>query len=489
MLVDGIISDITAREEAAARLAEASDRFTSLLDVVGAHVYLALALPDGSAPGAVPGPRRRPPARRRGARPRDGELGRGRAPRRSAPRTTPSTEALGRGEDADVTYRLIGADGITRWVHDRGACRPRPDGTFEVSGIVSDVTERRRLEDDLQRSMREMQIAHRELERARAEAELRAGTDELTGTFNRRHFAQIATESLASHARPLRPAPARRRPLQADQRRLRPCRRRRRPGRPRPPAALRARARRLPGPLGRRGVRRAPARRGLRPTSSPAGRTLPPRRQRDADRRTRTSGSSSRSRSAARSHPTTARASTRSSTRPTLPLRGQAPGPKPRLAPARQHRRGARRPASPRSVGMARALAFASSLREGIPEEHAEQVATLAGADGRAPRPARSRRPALPARRLAARRRQARGARADPDQARPARRRRVGDHAHASRCRSGHRPPRGRPAARPRPPSATTTSATPAAATPTASPATPSPSRRASSPPPTPTRR
>ena len=56
MLVDGIISDITAREEAAARLAEASDRFTSLLDVVGAHVYLALALPDGSLEELFQGP-------------------------------------------------------------------------------------------------------------------------------------------------------------------------------------------------------------------------------------------------------------------------------------------------------------------------------------------------------------------------------------------------------------------------------------------------
>jgi diguanylate cyclase (GGDEF)-like protein/putative nucleotidyltransferase with HDIG domain len=98
-----------------------------------------------------------------------------------------------------VTYRLRGADGITRWVHDRAACRPRPDGTFEVSGIVSDVTERRRLEDELQRSMSEMKDAHRELERARLEAELRAGTDELTGTHNRRHFAQIATQELATN--------------------------------------------------------------------------------------------------------------------------------------------------------------------------------------------------------------------------------------------------------------------------------------------------
>ena len=190
MLVDGIISDITAREEAAARLAEASDRFTSLLDVVGAHVYLALALPDGSLEELFQGPGG--DRLLGGAEPDPGMVNWDAAVHpddRGA--YDEFNRALGRGEDADVTYRLIGADGVTRWVQDRAACRPRPDGTFEVSGIVSDVTERRRLEDDLQQSMRQ-------LERARAEAELRAGTDELTGTFNRRHFAQIAAESLTT---------------------------------------------------------------------------------------------------------------------------------------------------------------------------------------------------------------------------------------------------------------------------------------------------
>src|ERR1044072_320510 len=37
-LVEGSVADSTAYDQAAARLAEASDRFTSLLDVVGAHV-------------------------------------------------------------------------------------------------------------------------------------------------------------------------------------------------------------------------------------------------------------------------------------------------------------------------------------------------------------------------------------------------------------------------------------------------------------------
>ena len=195
--VEGIISDITAREEAAARLDEASDRFTSLLDVVGAHVYLAIALPDGQMQELFQGPGG---DRLLGGAEPDSEMTNWDAAVHAddRPAYDAFNRALGQGEDSEVTYRLIGADGITRWVHDRGACRPRPDGTFEVSGIVSDVTERRRLEDELRRSMREMKVAHRDLERARAEAEVRAGTDELTGTFNRRHFAQIATETLAA---------------------------------------------------------------------------------------------------------------------------------------------------------------------------------------------------------------------------------------------------------------------------------------------------
>ncbi len=197
MLVEGIISDITAREQDAERLAEASGRFASLLDVVGAHVYLTLALPDGSLQELFQGPGG---DRLLGGAEPDPEMVNWDMAVHpdDRPDYDAFNQALCRGVDGDVTYRLIGADGITRWVHDRAACRRRPDGSFEVSGIVSDVTERRRLEDELKRSMHEMQSAHRELELARAGAELRASTDELTATFNRRRFAQIAAETLAA---------------------------------------------------------------------------------------------------------------------------------------------------------------------------------------------------------------------------------------------------------------------------------------------------
>jgi diguanylate cyclase (GGDEF)-like protein/putative nucleotidyltransferase with HDIG domain len=197
VLVEGILSDVTVREEAAARLDEASGRFSSMLDVVGAHVYLALAYPDGHIEELFQGPGG---DRLLGGAEPDPDMVNWDAAvhRDDRPMYDAFNLSLGRGEDAEVTYRLKGADGITRWVNDRAVCRKRPDGTYEVSGIVSDVTERRRLEDELRRSMREMKEAHRELERARVDAEVRAGTDELTGTFNRRHFGQIATGTLAA---------------------------------------------------------------------------------------------------------------------------------------------------------------------------------------------------------------------------------------------------------------------------------------------------
>jgi diguanylate cyclase (GGDEF)-like protein len=199
VLVDGIVSDVTAREEAAARLAQANERFTSMLDVVGAHVYLALAYPDGRLEELFQGPGGE---RLLGGAEPDPQMVNWDNAVHPADRVAYDTfnAGLGTGQDGEVEYRLIGADGITRWVHDRAVCRLRPDGTFEVSGIVSDVTDRRRLEDELRHSMREMQAAQTELERARAEAELLAATDDLTGTFNRRRFVQIATEALRSDA-------------------------------------------------------------------------------------------------------------------------------------------------------------------------------------------------------------------------------------------------------------------------------------------------
>ncbi len=149
--IDGIISDVTAHHEAERSLDEASDRFTRLLDVVGEHVYLALAHPDGRLEELFQGPGA---DRLLGGAIPDPEMTNWEAALHpdDRPAYDAFNAALAAGRDADVEYRLRGADGITRWVHDRAAARLNPDGTIEVSGIVSDVTERRRLRAELARA-------------------------------------------------------------------------------------------------------------------------------------------------------------------------------------------------------------------------------------------------------------------------------------------------------------------------------------------------
>jgi diguanylate cyclase (GGDEF)-like protein len=148
VFVQGIISDVTRREEEDGRLAEVNARFTRLLDVTGEHVYVALSHPDGRIEELFQGPGA---DRLLGGAEPDAEMENWDAavhPDDWAAYARFSA-ALADGRASDVEYRLIGADGLTRWVHDRAATRRRPDGSVEISGIVCDVTERRRMRAEL----------------------------------------------------------------------------------------------------------------------------------------------------------------------------------------------------------------------------------------------------------------------------------------------------------------------------------------------------
>ncbi len=71
----------------------------------------------------------------------------------------------------DVEYRMVGADGVTRWVRDRGRVRHEGEHRF-LDGSILDVTA--------------VHAAREELEAARVDAHRLAHTDELTGVPNRR---------------------------------------------------------------------------------------------------------------------------------------------------------------------------------------------------------------------------------------------------------------------------------------------------------------
>ena len=97
-------------------------------------------------------------------------------------------------QPTSLEYRLIGYDGITRWMLDR--MWPRPigaDGRRIFDGVVTDVTA-------LHDALAESRLANERLIAAREDAELLARTDELTGLSNRRHFAALLRRHLARAA-------------------------------------------------------------------------------------------------------------------------------------------------------------------------------------------------------------------------------------------------------------------------------------------------
>ena len=179
-------------------LAEAdAARVLEVLGRIDCHLYTGETLPDGSyrelftgpgAEGLLGGPI--PPGVDPGAawdaavHPDDYE------------RQATADSGHAAGAPVSVEYRLIGYDGVTRWVLDR--MWPRPvlsDGRVVFDGVVTDVTALHQTTVALQQALRASRSANRELAVARAKAEWQARTDELTGLGNRREF----TELLARH--------------------------------------------------------------------------------------------------------------------------------------------------------------------------------------------------------------------------------------------------------------------------------------------------
>jgi len=77
-------------------------------------------------------------------------------------------EAARRTGHLDVQYRLLGADGQTRWVRDRGRMR-EIDGRVFLDGSVLDVTTLQETQDRLTEHVRDIEVlsaAHRELARS-----------------------------------------------------------------------------------------------------------------------------------------------------------------------------------------------------------------------------------------------------------------------------------------------------------------------------------
>jgi diguanylate cyclase (GGDEF)-like protein/PAS domain S-box-containing protein len=93
-------------------------------------------------------------------------------------------EALSRGSDYSVEYRLVHADGTARWVAEHGRAVPGPDGEPEwLDGLILDISRAKLAEHA--RDQAEDQLRHQALH------------DALTGLPNRVLFHERVTEALA----------------------------------------------------------------------------------------------------------------------------------------------------------------------------------------------------------------------------------------------------------------------------------------------------
>ena len=79
---------------------------------------------------------------------------------------------------------MVGYDGVTRAIWERGRPWHRADGRLMIDGFALDVTEQKRAE-------RELQLVLERLEVARAVADRRSRMDGLTGVYNRSHLSEV----------------------------------------------------------------------------------------------------------------------------------------------------------------------------------------------------------------------------------------------------------------------------------------------------------
>lgn len=197
--VMGIATDISSQRAAAAALAESEAKLEHVLKAVDAYVYVLERNADGGWTTISTSANR---AKFTGGQPED--------PSRPGwfslihpddrEQEQRQAEAFAKGTAFEGTYRLIGYDGVERWVMDRNV--PYGDDGHDLRlGLVLDVSDRRQLERRLQSSVDQLQSANTELRSLRSLAERRARTDVVTGAHNRLALSEHVALALEARDR------------------------------------------------------------------------------------------------------------------------------------------------------------------------------------------------------------------------------------------------------------------------------------------------
>ena len=184
--VIGIATDISASRATAAALAASEAKLEHVLKAVDAYVYVLERREDGDWHTIGSSPNRE---KFTGGVVVDGDESRTEWIDLIHPDDREDVkhqaEAFAQGTQFEASYRLVGYDGVERWVLDRNVPYDGGDGRNVRLGLVLDVSDRRQLEKRLQSSVDQLRGANAELRQLRIQAEQQARTDVVTGAHNR----------------------------------------------------------------------------------------------------------------------------------------------------------------------------------------------------------------------------------------------------------------------------------------------------------------
>ncbi len=197
--VIGIATDISSSRATAAALAATEAKLEHVLKAVDAYVYV-LESDERGRLADDQHERHAPEVHGRGERLGAVAVG---VVRPSSIPTTGSRKqrqaaAFASGAPFEASYRLIGYDGVERWVLDRNVPYADADGRMHRLGLVLDVSDRRQLERRLQSSVDQLRGANAELRQLRSQAEQQARTDVVTGAHNRLALSEHVALALES---------------------------------------------------------------------------------------------------------------------------------------------------------------------------------------------------------------------------------------------------------------------------------------------------
>jgi diguanylate cyclase (GGDEF)-like protein/PAS domain S-box-containing protein len=116
-----------------------------------------------------------------------------------------STSSGRAGEPQACELRMVKTDGTPFWARLEATAAQDADDAPVCRAVLSDITERRKAEDEQRHAKDSLETAHREIQSLLAREQLLARTDDLTGLYNRRCFFELATREFNAAVRYQRP--------------------------------------------------------------------------------------------------------------------------------------------------------------------------------------------------------------------------------------------------------------------------------------------